>query len=155
DQSGRLISVSAPVRDARPGWRSAYSDVEGVVIRVGGTAAHVRRLAALALPGPHGRIVGGPVLGLVLLRGINAPVGPLAFTGAPKEVVVPRLNLPALADARRTTCFEGGRQNRLGSLPALDEDPALAVVRTLPPGLDRKSTRLNSSHVKISYAVFC
>src|SRR5690606_42121449 len=25
----------------------------------------------------------------------------------------------------------------------------------LPPGQDRKSTRLNSSHVKISYAVFC
>src|SRR5690606_17853894 len=25
----------------------------------------------------------------------------------------------------------------------------------LPSGLDRKSTRLNSSHVKISYAVFC
>src|SRR5690606_41584307 len=24
-----------------------------------------------------------------------------------------------------------------------------------PPSLDRKSTRLNSSHVKISYAVFC
>src|SRR5207302_2677495 len=24
-----------------------------------------------------------------------------------------------------------------------------------PPGIDRKSTRLNSSHVKISYAVFC
>src|SRR5690606_41277489 len=24
-----------------------------------------------------------------------------------------------------------------------------------PPGRDRKSTRLNSSHVKISYAVFC
>src|SRR5690606_41842493 len=24
-----------------------------------------------------------------------------------------------------------------------------------PPGGDRKSTRLNSSHVKISYAVFC
>src|SRR5439155_6277509 len=25
----------------------------------------------------------------------------------------------------------------------------------LPPGVDRKSTRLNSSHVAISYAVFC
>src|SRR5215813_2567051 len=25
----------------------------------------------------------------------------------------------------------------------------------LPPALDRKSTRLNSSHVRISYAVFC
>src|SRR5207249_11945510 len=24
-----------------------------------------------------------------------------------------------------------------------------------PPGIDRKSTRLNSSHVSISYAVFC
>src|SRR5699024_11993463 len=26
---------------------------------------------------------------------------------------------------------------------------------TFPPHLDRKSTRLNSSHVSISYAVFC
>src|SRR3712207_7743313 len=25
----------------------------------------------------------------------------------------------------------------------------------LPPGIDRKSTRLNSSHANISYAVFC
>src|SRR5690606_42018603 len=30
-------------------------------------------------------------------------------------------------------------------------EPALADL----PGQDRKSTRLNSSHVKISYAVFC
>src|SRR5207302_8855871 len=30
-----------------------------------------------------------------------------------------------------------------------------AVGATLMPYLDRKSTRLNSSHVKISYAVFC
>src|SRR5690606_41362126 len=29
------------------------------------------------------------------------------------------------------------------------------VVPGTPQGLDRKSTRLNSSHVKISYAVFC
>src|SRR5437868_8211720 len=27
--------------------------------------------------------------------------------------------------------------------------------RRVPAGLDRKSTRLNSSHVSISYAVFC
>src|SRR5690554_7734502 len=26
---------------------------------------------------------------------------------------------------------------------------------TMVPGVDRKSTRLNSSHVRISYAVFC
>src|SRR5690349_24186348 len=29
------------------------------------------------------------------------------------------------------------------------------VWAVLVPGLDRKSTRLNSSHVEISYAVFC
>src|SRR5690606_42070767 len=32
------------------------------------------------------------------------------------------------------------------------EDP---VLKTWMKALDRKSTRLNSSHVKISYAVFC
>src|SRR5436309_4670405 len=31
----------------------------------------------------------------------------------------------------------------------------LYVLSTDTPWLDRKSTRLNSSHVKISYAVFC
>src|SRR5690606_40517208 len=30
-----------------------------------------------------------------------------------------------------------------------------AVLMRKAPGRDRKSTRLNSSHVKISYAVFC
>src|SRR3989440_2760481 len=32
---------------------------------------------------------------------------------------------------------------------------ALAALNTLAPPLDRKSTRLNSSHDQISYAVFC
>src|SRR5438132_5175638 len=33
---------------------------------------------------------------------------------------------------------------------------AIALARAAPPGrLDRKSTRLNSSHTVISYAVFC
>src|SRR5690606_41871167 len=34
-------------------------------------------------------------------------------------------------------------------------DRTTAPARQLRQGLDRKSTRLNSSHVKISYAVFC
>src|SRR5690606_39623221 len=33
--------------------------------------------------------------------------------------------------------------------------PSSVVTIVLSAGLDRKSTRLNSSHVKISYAVFC
>src|SRR5437870_13536882 len=35
-------------------------------------------------------------------------------------------------------------------------DPLIrALARQYPVGADRKSTRLNSSHVAISYAVFC
>src|SRR5699024_11739121 len=56
-----------------------------------------------------------------------------------------------------------GRQQRgdPGTLHA-DVEPAgtgeegqRGYVRTRPGGGDRKSTRLNSSHVSISYAVFC
>src|SRR5690606_39431378 len=35
------------------------------------------------------------------------------------------------------------------------DNVAFARSRTMPVIRDRKSTRLNSSHVKISYAVFC
>src|SRR4051794_41710413 len=60
-----------------------------------------------------------------------------------------------------TTLFRSGRPGR-GSRPPLDEradlDPA-AQARggdaRLGGGIDRKSTRLNSSHPSISYAVFC
>src|SRR5690606_41946478 len=39
--------------------------------------------------------------------------------------------------------------------PAAAVRPALAGHGVAAAGADRKSTRLNSSHVKISYAVFC
>src|SRR5579883_888237 len=49
------------------------------------------------------------------------------------------------------------------TLTELKADPEIApdlarymvALVPLPDSLDRKSTRLNSSHVKISYAVFC
>src|SRR2546427_9522364 len=68
-----------------------------------------------------------------------------------------------------TTLF----RSRLEALPAADRAEVRAVVATLTTGmvfdltrfpgedaasltaLDRKSTRLNSSHSQISYAVFC
>src|SRR3712207_8973972 len=41
-------------------------------------------------------------------------------------------------------------------VPVVDDRVVLdARVGALPGGLDRKSTRLNSSHANISYAVFC
>src|SRR5690606_39891649 len=54
-------------------------------------------------------------------------------------------------------CVDHGPHCRQGSSPAVfgrlgppDQVPLLRHARR-----DRKSTRLNSSHVKISYAVFC
>src|SRR6267378_327734 len=45
---------------------------------------------------------------------------------------------------------------RSGVGPAADlAELGIDVVADLPVGQDRKSTRLNSSHVEISYAVFC
>src|SRR3712207_7243343 len=41
--------------------------------------------------------------------------------------------------------------------PAAQENSRVPTVETICPGstIDRKSTRLNSSHANISYAVFC
>src|SRR5437870_10579457 len=56
--------------------------------------------------------------------------------------------------------YDGADGDELGAL-VWDQSPALPfdiVTLALPspaPALDRKSTRLNSSHVAISYAVFC
>src|SRR5436309_8120660 len=56
-----------------------------------------------------------------------------------------------------TTLFRSDRFVRLQRRPAARSKPRLPAVagerRLL--AVDRKSTRLNSSHVKISYAVFC
>src|SRR5690606_39938979 len=71
--------------------------------------------------------------------------GVAARTGAAGPVPVPVRRLLMVARVRRGPS-------------------ALTVVRVpvppagspaVHPGVDRKSTRLNSSHVKISYAVFC
>src|SRR5690606_42019337 len=45
-------------------------------------------------------------------------------------------------------------RGRLGPRRRTPQVPPPQLLEPAPP-LDRKSTRLNSSHVKISYAVFC
>src|SRR5690606_12239177 len=46
-----------------------------------------------------------------------------------------------------------GTTNFIHDIPAYCV--SIALARNRQPIIDRKSTRLNSSHVKISYAVFC
>src|SRR5437870_9294478 len=68
---------------------------------------------------------------------------------------VPQLDdLPGLDELRRA--HDGGRLHVVGGAALVAGAPlrgAPLVIGGRPP--DRKSTRLNSSHVAISYAVFC
>src|SRR3712207_7735266 len=53
----------------------------------------------------------------------------------------------------RTVQEDPCRQIRAGRF--VQADLCGQIVQTGPPSPDRKSTRLNSSHANISYAVFC
>src|SRR3712207_7877542 len=55
---------------------------------------------------------------------------------------------PAAALEQKLTASDGAAEDMFGDSVAIDGD--ILVV-----GSDRKSTRLNSSHANISYAVFC
>src|SRR5256885_6630694 len=70
-------------------------------------------------------------------------------------IVVPRVVAPELPpfDGR----FEELLPNPAGGRPRSEEFPCASHVRPVGRAgkLDRKSTRLNSSHLVISYAVFC
>src|SRR3712207_8712641 len=69
-----------------------------------------------------------------------------------------RLRLRAqLSRHRRAGAVRGGRGRSLRADPeaAVDDSWLVDVRLLLEPRLDRKSTRLNSSHANISYAVFC
>src|SRR3712207_8319702 len=48
-----------------------------------------------------------------------------------------------------------GVRRRVADLAALDDRGAVSRRRHVRDRQDRKSTRLNSSHANISYAVFC
>src|SRR5690242_1314786 len=66
---------------------------------------------------------------------------------APKGEVVRR-------DTRPRINF-GGRKMTEYLLTPAGEKRVQAILSDIEPGGDRKSTRLNSSHMSISYAVFC
>src|SRR5699024_12667825 len=66
--------------------------------------------------------------------------------------------LPAHCGRRRPPTAPSSRRCRRDlpeQEPAMTEHVAITLVPTIVTRRDRKSTRLNSSHVSISYAVFC
>src|SRR5690554_4754268 len=96
----------------------------------------------------------------VILRKNNLPLPDEAFFDLPGS--------PDLAQTIAVTCFGLGMACKLDGLRTLKikETDRLVALQTelqklgaeviiTDDSLDRKSTRLNSSHVRISYAVFC
>src|SRR5690606_41749482 len=62
----------------------------------------------------------------------------------------------AVAREHRGTAFVAvAAQHGLATVGARDQQQLCTRAVAVRPRQDRKSTRLNSSHVKISYAVFC
>src|SRR5690606_41592785 len=80
-------------------------------------------------------------LGVVVDAGADAGVG----AGAVQGDLAQRVGMPVVEALEAVERVEHDRHPAIG-LDAFGQGTA---------GRDRKSTRLNSSHVKISYAVFC
>src|SRR5262245_62552264 len=74
-----------------------------------------------------------------------------------------RLTKLSLQSRSAETDADRGRPSIIAMSPTIEPGPSIARMRSAPVGAtmltlsrpDRKSTRLNSSHLGISYAVFC
>src|SRR3712207_8356770 len=85
----------------------------------------------------------------------------------PRSTLFPYTTLFRSVDAPSLCAYRSAQPRRLGHRGEHPGFPRLGLVTIVPrwPGivlsniddlyLDRKSTRLNSSHANISYAVFC
>src|SRR5207253_5418999 len=92
---------------------------------------------------------GGAIVGMVTLKDLvgQPPYRPV------REVMI-RDVLTVAPTERITDAYALMDSRRIGRLPVVDHGVLVGIV-TRGDLLDRKSTRLNSSHVAISYAVFC
>src|SRR5688572_17224977 len=90
---------------------------------------------------------------------LAAWAGGQAVAAAPAEAP-PTEEAPAEAPAEDAPATEEAAPAPAAAAPAAPAEPAPAAAAAVAPPpapetVDRKSTRLNSSHSQISYAVFC
>src|SRR5690242_4389843 len=110
-----------------------------------GVSAHA---AASPLSDPtSGRAV---FTGATVADSSSVELNPAALSNVPTD----RLELYAMAAAVMDHYSIARDHLDLGT-GALVKQPAISDTEIGPGAVDRKSTRLNSSHMSISYAVFC
>src|SRR3712207_7154773 len=76
----------------------------------------------------------------------------------PRSTLFPYTTLfrsKALLEKRSLVLSEDMAQKHFGTMDAVGKSLLVKEGDKFEPYLDRKSTRLNSSHANISYAVFC
>src|SRR5688572_31884354 len=82
----------------------------------------------------------------------DAPASPFVCAGS-RLALLPVANKPLVLHALDELLAAGVERVAVVSEPEVAEDVRCLVEQRA--GADRKSTRLNSSHSQISYAVFC
>src|SRR5439155_23199672 len=101
---------------------------------------HASFLLSLCYSGPHRDLHSFPTRRSSDLAARRLEHDPVAILLAAREPGATAFATPGLPELR---------------LEGLQSDEAKALLSARAPPLDRKSTRMNSSHVAISYAVFC
>src|SRR5690606_19676514 len=96
------------------------------------------------------------------VSGTNSPPNSPKRPSGPGSPITGAVVVSLMVGSRSGGGRPAGRRGRVGRSQPLVEHPVEGAVVGVAPGRarwrlggDRKSTRLNSSHVKISYAVFC
>src|SRR5690606_39842133 len=79
------------------------------------------------------------------------PISDLSTTGYVQFTI----GRPAAGSGGGRVTFTATRSGRVPDVDAVDVPELPPTAVQVPPRADRKSTRLNSSHVKNSYAVLC
>src|SRR3712207_9017962 len=75
------------------------------------------------------------------------------YTTLFRSLIASVLDRPSRGGSGAPPIAESGRSSSVAGAPVDGQDRRRA--RTAAGSVDRKSTRLNSSHANISYAVFC
>src|SRR5262245_38452805 len=140
----RLPSVPDDLERVRSAIERAIAEHD-VVLVIAGSSAGEHDFTAEAVG----------ALGELIAHGIDVMPGKpaiLAIAGAKPVIGIPGYPVSAVVIAQEFVRRVLARA--LGVAPA-EPDRALATLPRKIPSRDRKSTRLNSSHLGISYAVFC